>query len=73
VIPNIDDKSFQKFAYPGRRERTDIHLPLTYIQEKVYVLRQAGVNIITIAHALNMTGQSVRAHISSIKTKGWSI
>lgn len=71
MIPTINEAAFQLFVYPGRGFRTDIHLPLTKQQERVYLFRKSKIQVNSIAEVMGITADCVRTHIASIRTKGW--
>jgi len=70
INPKIDEVSFQAFAYPGRRPRNDLHLPLTAMQEKVANLKKENWKVSQIAKRLGIPIESVRNHLHQIAVKG---
>ena len=67
--PNIDEISFQAFAYPGRDFRAK-NINLTATQQKIFNLREMHWSTKSIADKLNLTVQGIRTHIAAIRQKG---
>lgn len=72
MIPLINECAFQMFVYPGRGFITGNRTPLSPQQETIYALMKAENSIEDICKELNITRQSLHAHIQTMVVKGWA-